>query len=512
MSSTPDVIEYRGTAYRQSRDLSAAWVASFVGRADDVLDWAGIPRRRDPAGGFQRVADPARINKAKKFFDTALNQSPTALIIGVHKTPPGCEPLVEFELGEKIEFGTPAEEEAGDDLYECTLRVYLSKMPTAIPDSVDRVRAQLKSRLTDEDSLEIDNDEVDAEITDTTDDDDEPSLKGASVELTHSLVSSVYEKLDDPNWVKQNAEAILDMAMPATVIDGQHRVLGAKACERGVPFSICAIVDCDWSEQVFQFTVVNYTSQGIPDQFITANAALSLTERELLGLKDRLQQAGVKVVEYDLMRVVNFMEESPFKGLVNLTERKDKTLIGYKTMVATAKAWYSGKGPVFDVLLPLVYPNITGKGKVTRRRTEWQNSGLWGDFFLAFWKVVRATYENEKTESGYSLWDPQHSNLMTAVVLQRFQEAFLQDLNNQDEDYFDTAGQADPTKYLLGRICQRAKKFVSYYPPAFFATEWGMKSLNNSSGKKALDTAIQNMYSQKGKYQYDKSALVSGEV
>src|SRR5690606_20727328 len=126
------------------------------------------------------------------------------------------------------------------------------------------------------------------------------------IELGRSLLTMMRDRLKDSDWCSEHIGELRDIAKPATVIDGQHRIKGAELCERGIPFAVCALVDCTWAEQVFQFTVVNYTAVGIPDQFITANAALSLTKSELDSLRPRLVQAGVKVVEYELMRVVNF--------------------------------------------------------------------------------------------------------------------------------------------------------------------------------------------------------------
>src|SRR5262249_34526205 len=157
------------------------------------------------------------------------------------------------------------------------------------------------------------------------------------------------------------------------------RLLGADATERGIPFSVVALADCPWAEQVFQFTVVNYTAKGIPDQFITANAALSLTKPELDSLKTRLVQANVKIKEYDLMRVVNFDSRSPFSTLINLTEKTNRSLIGYKTMVQVANQWFDAKHQVFNTLLPRLYPEIKGKGQKTKRRERWRE-GDWGEF------------------------------------------------------------------------------------------------------------------------------------
>ena len=72
-------------------------------------------------------------------------------------------------------------------------------------------------------------------------------------------------------------ENLKEMLMPALVIDGLHR-LGPT-----------------WKEQVFRFVLVNDKPSGIPKPFITSLAGMSLTSAELVQLRDRLTQAGLKL-------------------------------------------------------------------------------------------------------------------------------------------------------------------------------------------------------------------------
>ncbi|HYM46322.1 MAG TPA: hypothetical protein VES65_09230, partial [Solirubrobacteraceae bacterium] len=322
---------YQGIAYRQSRSPDAPYLVSFVAVAEELLEWAGIPRRSEEnLVGFQRGFDEIRVDRAKRYFDIPENQSPTALVLGLHP-PAGRDPdalTVEME-------GTD-----GDAIRPCTITVRYSDSDYSCEEIVAAVRRQLDYRLSNQ-PAEVDEettaDDFDTEV------DGVDAVNGASpspesesedsdisegdndeeeIELGRSVLDQLREKLDDSEWCAANEEALRDMAKPATLIDGQHRVKGAERCERGIPFAVCALVDCAWAEQVYQFTVVNYTAKGIPDQFITANAALSLTRDELGGLQDRLVQAGVKVIEYELMKVVEFDSRSQFYNLVNLSEKK----------------------------------------------------------------------------------------------------------------------------------------------------------------------------------------------
>jgi len=273
------------------------------------------------------------------------------------------------------------------------------------------------------------------------------------------------------------------------------------------------LFDCQWAEQVFQFTVVNYTAKGIPDQFITANAALSLTAAELEALKVRLIQAKVKVIEYDLMRVVNFDAASPFYGLVNLSDQRRLDLIGYKTMVQVARLWYDARHEAFSMILPNLYPDITGKGQKAKRVERWKEDD-WGRFFTAFWKIIRDRFAGHSShEIGHSLWSVRHSQLMVAVVLLELEKAFLENLNTQDEEYFEIEGKTgDRVGAMITKIENRAQKFAAFFPADFFASKWGITSLNTGLGRRELAACLDLHVKKKGKYQWQDARLVTGNI
>jgi hypothetical protein len=490
--------KYEGVAYRQSPEPGAPWIVSFVAEAEELLKWAGIPRRKEGNIGYQRVANESRILKAAEFFRTAVNnQSPTALVVGIHPVSNSGNRIINLVF---------KNDDEGSSIRHCVLTVDMSFEQETIKEKIQRLAEQINLRLEGEEGGEVE--EEDAEVEEEEEEEEEEEDVGNELEIGRSLLKDFLEKLGDNQWVQDNMGTINDIAVPATIIDGQHRVLGAARCERNIPFSVCAIFDCTWPEQVFQFTVVNYTSKSIPDQFITANAALSLTKLELNALETRLVQADIKVIEYELMAVVNFNEESPFFNLVNITEKPDETKIGYKTMVRIAKQWYSGKHDAVKSILKTLYPDITGRGAISKKIERWKD-GDWGDFFLTFWKVVKMKYENEKTAEGSSLWTAR-SNLLTTIVLYELQERFLINLMNQDEKYFEVKEPDNEKDFLMSTVKTRAEAVLEYIPSKFFITEWGTKSLSTGAGRELLQTAFREFVEKRGKYNYNASKLVKG--
>jgi hypothetical protein len=464
--------------------------------------------------------------RAKEFFEQPNNQSPTALIVGLHAADgSGQAAQIEFD-----------EEDDDAPLRSCKVIVQCDDLTTN--QAAEIVRRQIQARLdtsaystSPNGANEADSpsdDEVAAvlqeEVIEAEQDGDNSSAEESEdaeggeddeIELGHSVLQQLRQNIDDPNWLSEpeNSQAIIDLAKPGTIIDGQHRILGAFACEREIPFTVVALADCPWPEQVFQFTVVNYTAKGIPDQFITANAGLSLTAPELDQLKTRLVQARVKVIEYDLMKVVNFDSSSPFYNLVNLTDQRNTELIGYKTMVQVAKLWYDARHQVFTMILPNLYPDIKGRGAKTERIRRWKEED-WGKFFLAFWQVIKERFGTEPSdEPGHKLWSVGHSQLMVAVVLLELERTFLENLNQQDEEYFEITGlQGDRVEAMVAKIRARAQKFAAFLPPEFFAAKWGVSSLNTGMGRKELKACLESHVSKKGKYQWQDARLVTGNV
>lgn len=498
-------IQYTATAYRQALDPSSPWLVSFVAAAEEVYAWAGIPRKTDKAlTGFQRPDEEPRVLKAKDYFSKfSTNQSPTSLVLGVHQQ------QAQHQLV-KLEFESDAD--AAKSTRRCKVIVEFDDHED-LNSAIMRLKSQINTRLGNDNSSE---DEATSEseelvlVDGLVEDPENEDYNDEEIELGRSLLQNLLIKLDDPEWCKANEFDLRDLAKPATIIDGQHRVLGAKACERNIPFSVIAIMDCTWAEQVFQFTVVNYTAKGIPDQFITANAALSLTADELTNLESRLQQAGVKVIEYELMRIVNFDSGSPFKELVNLTPKKNDSRIGYKTMVQIAKAWYLGKDNAVRQILDHLYPEFPGKANARNRLAMWKQEH-WGYFFQDFWNVVFENYSDKTTEDGKSLWAVGQSNLMTAVVLQQLQTQFLINLAAQDESFFEVTGE-DPIESMRLKVRKRAQTFINYFPAELFGKKWKLPSLNTGPGREVLNSVFRQLVETKGGFQWKSSGLLTGKV
>ena len=206
---------------------------------------------------FRRCRIRARYFRMnQKFFDLGTNQSPTAIVVGIH---PPTDPE---KRTIRLVFNP---EDEGKAIRRCALHVGQdTSLETDLDAVVNMIREQLTARLRQgeaapaeggsvavttaaqfappaeptaegesDDELELPEDEDDANAEDA-EAEEEP------IELGRSLIQKLMEQLDNREWCEQNIEALMNMALPATIIDGQHRIRGAERCEREIPFTVCA--------------------------------------------------------------------------------------------------------------------------------------------------------------------------------------------------------------------------------------------------------------------------------
>lgn len=507
--------KYSGIAYRQTTDSSAPWLVTFVATAEDISSWAGIPRRSEKGLiGFQRPDDERRVTQAEGFFKNTKNQSPTALIVGIHRPASGERPRVRLVF-------TDNDSEAS--IRQCELQIDFDQSAYSLANAVHDLKTQINTRLEDARDEAVSDESSDSEDEEAADDADDTGDEAADdapeIELGRSLLMDLVTKLNDPDWCAANEASIIDLAKPCTVIDGQHRLKGAERRESHIPFTVIGLFDCSWPEQVFQFTVVNYTAKGIPDQFITANAALSLTGNDLDFLKTRLQQAGVKVLEYDLMSVVNFDRESPFFERVSMAASGTQSgKLGYKTMVQIAKAWHSTNTLAVAKIIEASYPEISGGNARQKRKAKnamWHDNADWGGFFKRFWAVVRDYYQEEAQRGGVAdPWDiANQTHLSVTAVLRAFQERFLVHLAGQD-GWFElpdsVTTNAAANEYFAAKVERLAKKVCEKIPLDFFTSTWAWNSVNIGPGKEALKTCLQGFIEGGSEYKFRNSTLFRG--
>ena len=268
---------------------------------------------------------------------------------------------------------------------------------------------------------------------------------------------------------------IRDLGKPALVIDGQHRLLGAEDVVGDIPFSFVALTNASWAEMVFQFCVINHCAVPVNPDVINTNAALSLTNQELMELGERLIVAGFQDAHLDIMNRCYLREGTPFHGRVvlsyhNQAQRAGK--MGQGGITRLAKHWRNGTGNFLKAMRAKLYEgeNLSNTEKTAR----WKTSGDWARAFNLFWEVFSekyATYNaggpSPRGAQGDPFWGAAGSNINKTGCLIAFQEqwftyinGFTQTYKNDGINIFEHPN-AEPGETVWDVLRDKAQKAVS---------------------------------------------------
>lgn len=483
---------YSVFAFRQ-QDLSPIQVA-FVANAADVLRWAGIPRKSEELlTGFQRFLDEQRVDtQIAPFFQSPTNCSPTAIIVALRKSSSlgGCSlDIDDIKTGQivpttlRIKFDETAA--STDQLFDAALRYVSERLShESLPNDILHTVNQ-------------DDGEDEEELEESSADEDDKD--GEIIHLGTSTLEKMKELLENKsNWSNAKfRKAITEYVKPAMLIDGQHRASGAaKIGNSGLPFVLCGLYDVSWTEQVFQFTVVNLKPKRLPPSTITAIAGLSLTRTEQDEVETRLQQAGVRIGEVAMMSLVAYDDDSPFTNLIDMNvgnPSQNESKLGYTVAKRIATPWYRATRKSFT----LIAKEVFGTNNQNTARVRWRDQRLWFKFYCAFWDTVRRQYSPE-------LWQRGDSNtLFIGATLWGLQEAILSQVDAQrratwelNSDQKDSGSEEARAEMLLNKFLEPVKEALECLPEEMWTCRWKKRPEDTTVGRREVATMITRIISE----------------
>lgn len=496
---------YLGIRFRQATGKE---LVSFVAPAEEIRTWAGVPHKTTSfLGGFQRPLG-ARFEQIIDFFDADGNCSPTSVVVAFREK--GCrirrlyfdteaERLSLSETDNRLD----TEKDFGGELVvievpefgdELTLSELAARVHRLLSDRTENeVVSEDETEDGEEDEQAVDTDpEEELSPEDVSEDDwgvdvGRSALRDFADNLANeNSLNTWLSRIDDeikraePGHSNPRAEAekrlrsvLESLLAPAMIVDGQHRVWGAAESTQTIPFSVCAILDASWEEQVFQFVVINKQAKAISKEFLASIVNSSLTNREIQALEDRLESAGISTYETRMLRTMNDDPDSPFSGMISRGLEKESRKITFKAAMAIATRWHrkmNDRDPVYKTLFRPTLPGSTNAEKAQ----AWL-AGLWKDHMFAFWSGIRNLYRDEQ------LWDP-GMQLMYRATLEVLQDNFLQKKAQAGESF------GDPVE-----LREAVESFYGNVPAGFFHTEWKRKELLTSDGRQVLAGALNKM-------------------
>lgn len=500
--------EFSYIAQRYSQGSSNSKLITFCASASDILDWGGVPAKNERFhGGFQRALSQ-RYRRIINFFNKG-QASPGAVVVAFR---PGTTELQEL--------GYPSGWPDGSDLTVLPEFVRLkfeadSGLEGASTDELaERVCAHLRTRPGFSPTEDSDENEEPYSDGSVDDDQSEPDQDGEDAEddldVGQSKLAAFYSFISDRSaidtWIKREEEKIaaikakgrpnqrereyikfgpeerlratlVSLLRPAMIVDGQHRINGADSSDATeIQFTVCAILDADWVEQVFQFVILNRMARPISKDFLTELLNTSLTNDEISEIDKRLEIVGIKNADRKIHKAINHDDRSPFKDLIaaagEVAGLQEKGKLSQQGMLRLAKRWRAvgGQGKTAEMSCFIPFLNAAS---LTEARRKWAQFDSWIRPFFLFWATVRDIYSDQQ------IWEKKPKyHLLYIVTLQAMQDHFLE-------------------AKALGRVRFKSEEdFVAqvrdfFEPvPATFFMNWSETGLQSGKGWQMIKDAL----------------------
>lgn len=544
---------YKYSAVEYTQIKTGTKILLLAAPCHEITQWAGIPRKEAKEGvttiGFQRIADDKRLKKLNHFLSDPTNVIANPILCAVRTgdrfkfdaVGPVADPLV------RIGVLTVTEPDFDDltlvQLLQELERLLAHRKPTLkeiLPDEDQVTELGLAAKAgpaTDESEAEEEEEEEEEAIgpdglnfsTESHIDDFYRSVQNRRVALERAGSTNLTE------FAGFSKLALRDYLRAATVVDGQHRLLGAQEYLRefldhdekarkfqdqllgeGVPaedvtsqaqkefarrLGIALIWNDDWAEHVFQFVVVNQKATPIPKALLGSIVATTLTDAEVAKITERLGKADIPVVDYQVIAYLEGSPNSPFRGLIKRGYEKpqeSEKKLEFSVASRLADTFRFLKGAKYfhnkdvDYAKKWAVSQLPGSKIVADFRERgfetpfdyWSSpEGPWRDVFCAVWTVVRDTLGDTSGDKEVrNAWGyPTASNLFNDVHLSILTADFFEYL---------TGGRGIPIN-SREEVPSLAKEWLEGAKRDYFARDYGLKS----KGVKKSENTVKLLWS-----------------
>jgi hypothetical protein len=498
--------QYIGQKYQQGDSNDE--LITFCATADDIKLWGGVPSKNERFhGGFQRALS----NRYKKIIEFFNNDqvSPGSIVVAFREGIISDSPLAlpstwpSTSLSYKPEF-VQLEFEWNDALDDADLTTLISEVSQLLE---ERLKASTDEVEFDEDQEDQeDEEEVDVDENEVVDEEqsDELDVGHSKLQLFHDFINNK-EKLDA--WLQSEGEKIdlikskikmtdkekdyvafsseeklkatlLSLLRPAMIVDGQHRISGASESDKDdIVFTVSAIKDADWVEQVFQFVVLNKMAKPISKDFLTELLNTSLTNSEIDDIDLRLERIGIKNSDRIIQKYINHDTNSPFYGMIAEAgevygvDKKGK--LSQQGMLRLAKRWRQVSKNTPEIKMFISFLEVRN---VTEARSKWNDYNVWTPVFHAFWSELKNKYEHD------GVWIKEDKfHLLYIVTLLALQELFIESKAAGDSKFTN-----------LEDFKTQVKEFFDLVPSGFFMN-WAATGLQSGDGPMHIKEAVKSL-------------------
>lgn len=430
--------------------------------ASEIVKWSDVPRKKaEYMVGYQRELDTKRFPKITEFLNQNDNNiMPGSILIAMKEDYLDIIPI-----------------DADNNLYKLKIKI------NSEHDLRNIVFSELYSRLDENEKAYVNNyQQQSIEVTEEEESEESEDLEVQPDSYLSSLVAEL--KSFDQLSVKRQKEIsdyIKSISKPGLILDGQHRVYGAKNAQDTINLPIVILPGMDSSEQVFHFFVINNKAKPIKPTELRAVVSTSLSKKEIDSLYSRFKLAGVLAEEAQWTHQVNTDVNSPFKELINFGLEQDQGIIPENVM--------------YQVVKKFIKPNSKYNTNFNLV-DDWKNDSGNYDYrlkmFFTFWHAIKNKYP--------IAWDnalkTSNKQLLQKVSMLVLQEILFNKIDSAMPIYIEN-GLTLPfenEEALTSQINMHLKDL----PEEFFLKEWTEKGLDTSTGQQLLREQIEKAIWKKG--------------
>ncbi|MCX8557540.1 hypothetical protein OS121_21045 [Mycolicibacterium mucogenicum] len=466
MTQAQSQFQYQAVGVQQQPDAPMLYLLGVP--ADELLEWADVPSAKaDYMAGYQRIYNQERARDVTDFLSLSpKNIIPGAIIVTIDSS--------RVEIDAKSDGSTKLRVDAtARDFEESLVSTY------------ENFRSRLSDAELDSISAEADGEE----------DGDEIEGEGIPESYLATLTAELKTAVEDFDALTtQRKEAIANyidsISKPGLIIDGQHRVFGAKdVVDHDVYLPVVLIPGIDFAEQVFHFYVLNNKAKPLTPTELRRTISTSLTNREIDDLWQRFEDAGVNPEATRWTHKLHTDPRSPFQGLIDFGLGADGFL--KENVMYQLVSKFVNMPKKYRIL----YEGIPAFDKRDDTRLE---------YFYAFWAGIYDVYD-EVWDAGVEAGGNQLFMKASLLVLQEYvldtlvQYTVMRKMDGGDSPFKD-----------LDELERSIKGALNFLPPEFFSNEWQVKQIDTTDGHKFLrsqmEATVQNQGTKMGYQQLFKKA------
>lgn len=460
---------YAGLRVQQQPEASPFYLIRVP--AHQLLEWADVPRKKaEFMAGYQRELLEMRHRKITEFIEKSpRNVVPGAVIVAISNL------AVEFEdtaIPDVVRITITHDEKSFEQQLQLLAREFLQRLGESERKSIEVSETEFPAQAIEDEEEE----EEEAQLEEIP---PESYLAQLAAELQQAVRDYSSLSTDRQNAVRDYVQGV---SKPARILDGQHRVFGAKdVSDFDVLLPAVLMPGLSTSEQVFHFYVLNNKAKPLSATELRGTVSTSLTNSEIGQLYQRFKQAGVTAEEARWTHRANTSEDSPFRGLIDfgLTDRRSfipenvaHQLIG-RFVKPTRR-------------LKLLYKDVP----------EWMNDPNYDyrlGLFYVFWQAIKEKYpsawQNAVEQRGGQIFMKATMVVLQELILDKLNGAMPGRASNGEPSFF-----ADPED-----LSKAVTSNLYFLPEEFFIRDWSETGLDTAERRKFLRSQMDEAIVKGGK-------------